>query len=270
MIPKLIHQTWRSETLPVVFQKMRDANIDCNKDFEFKLWYHTPGPPTIDEFIEKEYPDIYQIFQKAKYGVQKSDIARLAILHHYGGIYFDLDMLCLKSIDTLIDYNDNSVYIAMEPSEQTKRVFGKDNVLCNAFIAAPAKHELFKQALEEVKMLHARHGDAIYNIFNAFGADLLAKAMSSDALFKTCRFINRNLVYPISDPKFSELPSSQADAAMLKEGKYGNSYMVHYWIHSDFESKGLLEKFSYIDDKTIHENMLTFFRELYPANKHLV
>ena len=57
MIPKIIHQTWRSEKLPSIFQKIADKNKEINNEFEFKMWSHTPGPPDIDEFIKKEYND---------------------------------------------------------------------------------------------------------------------------------------------------------------------------------------------------------------------
>jgi mannosyltransferase OCH1-like enzyme len=271
MIPKIVHQTWRSDSLPIIFQNIYDTNKTVNPDFEFKLWSHRPGPPDIDEFIKKEYPDIYDIFNDAKYGVQKADIARIAILHHFGGIYIDLDILCLKSLSTLIDFDSENVYMALEPSEQTKKVFGIDNVLCNAFIVAPPKHPLFKRALEELKAMVKHHKTAVYNIFNAFGADLMSKSMQSDEnILKSCKFINRKLVFPINDPKFSDLESSADDAAMLKKGDYKEAFMVHYWIHSDFESKELLEKFDYKNDKDIHQNVIMFFRELYPSNKHLL
>ena len=269
MIPRTIHQTWRDDTLPVLFDKIKEHNENMNENFEFKLWAHSPGPPDIDEFIKREYADIYPIFEKTKYGVQKADIARIAILHHFGGVYFDLDILCLKPIQDLIDFNTNNVYVALEPSEQTKKIFNKENLLCNAFIAAPAKHPLFKEALEQIKHLYKTHGDALYNIFNAFGADLIAKCMSNDEIFNSCKFINRKLLYPINDPKLPDLPSSADDIRMIRSGDFGQAYAVHFWIHSDFESKELLEKFEYNNDASIHQNIYEFFKKLYPTNKHI-
>lgn len=274
MIPKIIHQTWRAVELPKVFEKIYEANKKLNSDCEFRLWRHSPSPDAdIDDFLKKEYPDIYEYFCKAQFGVQKADIARIAILYHYGGVYYDLDILGLKPLRTLIDFDsDNTAYMALEPAEQTKKIFGSDNVLCNAFIAAPAKHPLFKKALEEVKALVNRHGDNAYKVFNAFGADLIAKSIQSlkvEGSSASIKFINRNLVYPINDPKFTDLPTSAAEAEMIKKGNYGDAYLVHYWIHSDFESKELLEKFDYKDSETLHENILRFFRELYPNNNLL-
>lgn len=267
MIPKIIHQTWRATTLPTLFQKICDENKKVNEEFEYKLWSHSPGLPMIDDFIKQEYPDIYEIFSNAKYGVQKADIARIVILYHYGGVYFDLDVLTMKPLNDLIDFEGDSVFMALEPPEQTKKIFNNENVLCNAFIATPAKHPLFKQAMEDIKDLMRRNGEVVYNVFNAFGADLISNAMQKNG--NMAKFINRKLIYPINDPKFTDLPSSAVEAEMIKKGEYGNAYLVHYWIHSDFESKELLDTFQYDNSKNIHQNVLRFFRELYPSNMHL-
>lgn len=269
MIPKTIHQTWRSDKLPSIFQNIYDKNKSLNKEFDFKMWCHSPGPPDIDEFIQKEYSDIYHIFRRAKFGVQKADIARLAILHYYGGVYFDLDMLCLKNISDLIDFESDYIFLSLEPKEQTMKIWKKEDVLCNAFIASPPKHPLITEALNKIKVLFFKNGDNIFNVFNIFGADLIASCMT-DELQQKCRFVNRKIIYPINDPKFDDLLCSQTDILTLKHAVYKpETYMVHYWIHSDFESKELLENFSYDDTKDIHKNIYTFFTNLYPNNKFL-
>ena len=234
-----------------------------NDGIDFKLWSHSPGNPEIDIFIKENYPNIYPIFEKAKYGVQKADISRVVILYHYGGIYFDLDLLCLKPLKTLLDFESNNLYIALEPNEQTKKVFGKEDLLCNAFMATPPKHPLFHKALEEIIILYQRHGDNIFNIFNAFGADLIAKSMSYDDIYKSCKFINRKLIYPINDPKL-DLESTNNDINMIKSGNFGDAFTVHYWIHSDFESKELLDNFEFDNNISFHLNIYNFFKKLYP------
>ena len=171
-----------------------------------------------------------------------------------------MDILCLKSLDSLIDFDSDNAYIAMEPMEQTKKLYNNENVLCNAFIAGPAKHAFFKAALDEIKEIYKRLGDQIFKVFNVFGGELLLKALTSnDDIYNSCKFINRKLIYPINDPKFTDLPSSAEDARMLREGSYNNAYMIHYWIHSNFESRDTLEKFKYDDAKSIHKNMFEFF-----------
>ena len=268
MIPKTIHQTWKTNSPFKIFTKIMEHNKGLNKDYEFKLWHQEDGEYNVEAFLKKEYEDIWQIYEKCKFGVQKADIIRLVLIYHYGGVYIDMDMLCLKSLDDLIDFGDNNFYVSMEPREQTKKLYNDENVICNAFLAAPAKHPVLNQALEQIRKIHRVHGDAIFAVFNVFGGDLLAKAVLVENS-KDCKFVNRKLVYPINDPKFDDLTCSADDAIMLRKGTYDKAYLVHYWIHSNFESRDLLEKFDYDDKESIHHNVYTFFKKLYTDNRHL-
>jgi hypothetical protein len=76
---------------------------------------------------------------------------------------------------------------------------------------------------------------------------------------------DRELIYPINDLKFDNMPFTVGDWTKLKKGDYGkDTIIVHYWIHGDFESKELLTRFVPKNDNTIHENMYSFFSNLYP------
>jgi hypothetical protein len=80
-----------------------------------------------------------------------------------------------------------------------------------------------------------------------------------------CIINDRELFYPINDPKLDDMPFTVSDWKKLKRGDYGgNTIMVHYWIHGDFESRALLGSFVPEMNKTIHENMYGFFSRLYP------
>ena len=269
MIPRTVHQTWRSVELPLLFKKIHEINTKVMSNFEFNLWCHSPGSQQIDDFIKKEYPDIFEIYNKTKYGVQKADIARLAILHKYGGVYYDLDILCLKNIEELIDFDSNLMYIVMEPSVQTKTVFDKENMICNAFMAIPANHNITKVALDAVLDKYKKHGDTLFDSFNCFGSEIVTSAIMAGENFELCKFINRDLIYPISDPKLKALSTCKQDIAKLKTGNYQDAFMVHYWIHSDFESKDKIENFFYDNTCDIHQNVYRFFQNLYTDHEYL-
>lgn len=49
----------------------------------------------------QHYPHLVPTYQGYKQRVQKSDLLRYALLEHFGGVYFDLDVTCLKSLDEL-------------------------------------------------------------------------------------------------------------------------------------------------------------------------
>jgi hypothetical protein len=270
MIPQIIHQTWRDKSLPNILDNIYKYNVNINKNnkFEFKLWSHAPGEPEIDILLKTHYPELYDIFNKTKFGVQKGDIGRLAILYHYGGIYIDLDILCLKPFDNLIDFNSNKLIMANEPKEQTMKVFNDNNYLCNAFIATPSKHPILKSAMENIISLHKKFGDVIFDKFDIFGGGYIKSIINITAnnseLFQ---LIDTDIVYPINDPKFYDLGCSKKDWGRLKNGYYGSkAILVHLWIHCDFEGKKLLDKFVCNNDISIHDNIFKFFSELYPQN----
>jgi len=269
IIPKIVHLTWYSKTLPNIFENIIQHNKKLNTDFEFKLWCEKPGPPEIDNLLQNDYPDLYEIFLKCKYGVQKADIARIVFLYHFGGIYMDLDILTLKPLSELIDFKTNIAYLGMEPSEQTTKVFNNPNIICNAFMISPPKHPLFEKAIKNIKLLYVANKDKIFDVFNVFGADLLAHSIQEDSVFQLCKFIDRKKIYPINDLKFDDLSCSSNDVNMLKEGKYGDSHLVHYWIHSNFESKNLIDKFKCNEEEDINKNVYVFFKILYSSNKFL-
>lgn len=270
MIPKIVHQTSKSDTIPIIFEKILEKNKDVLSNYEFKHWYDNEGPLCIPIFLEKEYPQLYEIFKKARVGVQRSDIARIAILHFYGGVYADMDILFLKKIDEIIDNTSDFLYFALEPKEQSKAVFQKENMICNAFIVSPPKHPIISKCIDVILQIYEEQGDGIFKSFNIFGTDILSKAiMSLDNSASLCKVIRRELIYPINDLKLDSLECCKLNVKMMRENRYGDSYMVHYWIHSNFESSKLLESFKYKYDKDINTNVYMFFKELYQNNKHL-
>jgi mannosyltransferase OCH1-like enzyme len=269
MIPKIIHQTWKSDVLPNILDNIYKHNLKIHEgtDITFKLWSHTPGNPDIDNFLKENYNDLYNVFIKTKIGVQKGDIARLAILYHYGGIYIDLDILCLKSIDNLVDFTSDKLYMCNEPSEQTIKVFNNDNYLCNAFVATPPNHPILKTAIDGIIKIYNSYGDMIFNKFDIFGGNFMQNIVSHIINKNIFELINTNLIFPINDPKFNDLPSSKKDWNRLKNGYYGSeAILVHYWLHGDFESKYLIDNFKCDDNLSIHDNIYQFFCKLYPSN----
>jgi hypothetical protein len=266
MIPKIVHQTWCDNKLPKIFQEISNENKRINNDFEFKLWRDDDNEKVIEKLLEQDFPKVLEIYNKSKFGVQKADIKRIAILYYFGGIYIDLDIMFLKPITDLIDFDrNNDVFLALEPDEQTMKVFNKKNLICNAFICAPPKHAIMEKALKNIEKLYEDNGDRILNIFNSFGGDILAKSLMDEEGFK---LIKRDLIYPISDPKL-DIQRSENDIQMLKNASYNDAFMVHYWIHSNFESKELIKKYVWNHNVSVNQNVYLFFKMLYTENKYL-
>ncbi|KAI0304235.1 nucleotide-diphospho-sugar transferase [Russula brevipes] len=97
-IPKIIHQTWKSETLP---DKWKPVSEECRAlmpDYEYMLWTDASSR----EFVAQNYRWFLDTFDSYPYAIQRADAIRYFVLHHYGGIYMDLDIGCLRRLDPLL------------------------------------------------------------------------------------------------------------------------------------------------------------------------
>jgi hypothetical protein len=84
--------------------------------FEIRLW----DDELIEQFIKENYPFALQAFLNARNHAEAADIARYAIIHHYGGLYVDWDikLLSKKKFTELIANNPNG-FLVIDPVNQT-------------------------------------------------------------------------------------------------------------------------------------------------------
>ncbi|KAI5478283.1 MFS transporter [Pseudohyphozyma bogoriensis] len=97
-IPRIIHQTWKTADVPERWAKVRQGCLDLHPDYEYMLWTDESSR----EFIATHYPWFLQAFDGYPYPIQRADAIRYFVLHHYGGIYMDLDIGCRRSMDPLL------------------------------------------------------------------------------------------------------------------------------------------------------------------------
>jgi hypothetical protein len=67
-------------------------------DYEYMLWTDTKSR----DFLATHYAWFLPTFDAYQYPIQRADAIRYFILYHYGGIYLDLDIGCLKRVDPLL------------------------------------------------------------------------------------------------------------------------------------------------------------------------
>ena len=275
MIPKIIHQTWRDKNLPPIIYNLVSENIKTLKSQGYELMFWTDE--MILKLISEEYPHFYNIYKLARTGVQKGDIARILLVYHYGGIYIDLDVLILRDFGEFLDMNSDKLYITYEPSGQTKALYNSDKYICNAFFAANKNNNMLKMVVNNIPEYIKHYTENIFQKFDIFGGSyfktIIEKYVNMGLKNDVHIIEDRELFYPINDPKLDNMPFTVGDWAKLKNGEYGkDTIMVHYWIHGDFESKELLNTFYPENNKTIHENIYGFFSKLYPniAKKMIV
>jgi len=133
-VPTIIHQTWRdSDTIPMNWQQASNSCRSFHPNYEYRLWTDKDAR----RLIEKEFPCLLSTFDLYPYDIQRADVIRLIVLYVYGGIYLDLDIICLKSLDQLRRYK----FVL----PRTRPVG-----LSNDFIIAEPKHPFLLQVLNDL------------------------------------------------------------------------------------------------------------------------
>ncbi len=133
-IPKILHQIWIGpKPLPKLYQKFQSVCKALHPDWEYRFW-------TNKEAAELEF-DNKEIFYKTKSYDSKADILRYEILKRYGGVYLDIDVLCLEPLDELTE--KYSFFAGLEPPLTYKRP-----MISNAQIGTFPGNQLFDNALK--------------------------------------------------------------------------------------------------------------------------
>lgn len=98
LIPKIIHQTYKTEDIPSQWIESQKKCKDLHPDYKYILWTDAMAR----EFIREEYPWFLDTFESYKYPIERADAIRYFILSHFGGIYIDLDDGCERRLDPLL------------------------------------------------------------------------------------------------------------------------------------------------------------------------
>jgi len=111
MIPKAFHFIWISNDLQED-NDVKDNHLKVirsfgryNSDYELVLWKNK-GVRAILEKYKKIMPKAVElIYDDKTLLAQKTDIIRMIILKEHGGIYVDLDTICVGNFDDLLEHS---------------------------------------------------------------------------------------------------------------------------------------------------------------------
>ncbi|CAH6419929.1 Glycosyltransferase [uncultured virus] len=103
MIPKILHQIWIQgfDKAPSTLKAYSQGCKRINEDFEHMMWDET----AIRELLKRFGPEYLRLYNSYHVFAQKADFARYAILYVYGGIYLDMDMVCRRDLNPMLEHN---------------------------------------------------------------------------------------------------------------------------------------------------------------------
>jgi mannosyltransferase OCH1-like enzyme len=228
-IPKRIFQTHKSieyiQTKPTLQKALQSW-----KQFVPEFAYHFYTDEMCDEFmknvmVEEFGEEIYEAYKKLPIAVMKADLWRYCIVYKYGGIYSDVDTICLCNPNIFTMY-------------ETMLVCAPENHvhLCQWTFAAPAKSPLLKSIIElsitrimnipEIKGEHVIHyltGPAVFT-------DGIEKYLTENSMTV---FANKNEYYRYKNSAMICFLTSRFHNKMIKHlfaGQYTDG-----WYHERFQ-----------------------------------
>ena len=127
-VPKVIHQTWKTEKVPKHWLPSLNNWTSLHPDWHHVLWTDAD----IEAYIRAMHPSDWSIFEGLE-GIQRVDLFRYYVLRDFGGVYCDLDIMPVKAIDEAIA--SSPLHVGLVPSANSWGVY------TNAFMVSDTSPE---------------------------------------------------------------------------------------------------------------------------------
>lgn len=220
-IPKIIHQSWKNNQLTPSIREMADTWLEQHPGWTYRFWTDEDNY----DFVATYYLDFLLQYERYPTNIQRADAVRYLILLKYGGVYADLDMICLKNIESLLE--NKTCLFGLEPTAQCAR-FNKDKIICNAFMATAPEHRFFYHIFKLLMQFPIKQQRSLINVLDTTGPFLLTRAYDCFDQTDLVSLLSSSLFYPIATDERATFLSGTWNAELAK--RIDQAYAVHlYW-----------------------------------------
>lgn len=145
MIPKWIHQTWKSKDTNEKVDELRNSWISLHPNFKYSYY----DDVDIDKFIRRYFDNrVYASFKRIINGSLKADFFRYCVLYIHGGVYVDIDISCILPLtDGIIDFDIDELVTATDYQEKDYQSMNhtyRRDCIYQAFLCAQPFHPFMK------------------------------------------------------------------------------------------------------------------------------
>ncbi len=143
-IPNHVHQIWinldGSNSLPDLYVPM------VNSWFTYSSHsHHLHSHDDLIKLISSDYPQFLEFYHQVTYITEKSDICRYLLMHKFGGVYVDADMVCIKPLQPLLQSLKKPICMCLEPPDHR---FWNRTLIGSAFIASTPGLDLWLELID--------------------------------------------------------------------------------------------------------------------------
>ena len=239
VVPKLIHHIWfQGGKIPKKYTLAKRCG-EINR-CRVMLWTSEKIEGLLDN-----YPHYRELYRRLPLLIQKIDLAKYIILHHYGGLYVDLDVFCIKNVQPLLDrfpnleilcgllpYTNfqNNLIISLTQRMTNFYAFNRP-LINNGIIVAAPRTGFFRFLIS-----HIRNSLSKNTRYSYLNRDLYVMVTTGPAIFSWCiyqyqqKYPNATVVVP---SKYIE-PCIETNACDLS-----HAYFTH--IHQRSWGTGLFQ-----------------------------
>jgi len=150
MIEPILHQIWHPFAcldLPREWERFSRGWRRLHPDHRYMRW----GTEESRAFVAAEFPGLLGAYDGYASPMKRVAALRYLLLAHFGGVYVDLDMECLRNVEPLLAGQD--LVFASEPEAQWPRDRQQNGapVISPAFMASQARHPFWSSVVEELQ-----------------------------------------------------------------------------------------------------------------------
>ena len=220
-IPRNIFQTWSTKNISAEFNSLSETWTNLNPNYAYFLY----DDYLCDEFIKKHFDNrVYNSYVRLIPGAFKADLWRYCILYIYGGVYVDMDTICMNPIDTFL--NENIEFMTPIDLNPPNYNTGTHN-LFNAFIASIPKHPILLDCIYRI-VYHVENNIVPLSNLDFTGPGILGRAVniflqneSETSSFVGKEGIHNETIYLLHFEQGCEYVSNE-EQLILFQNKNGN------------------------------------------------
>lgn len=200
MIPKNIHQTWKTKEPNRSIDDLRTTWINKNPEFEYEYY----DDNDIKTFIGTHFDErINACYDRILNGSLKADFFRYCVIYIKGGVYIDIDISCEKPLTSMFNFDEIHLITTTDNWKNNK-----NDRIYQAFLGGEANCSLFMNAINHICTCieTQKHKTNIFELSGPTIFSKLLKTYMNDGIIKNdekCKFLKElTFVNPVNKKKF--------------------------------------------------------------------
>ncbi|PAA71557.1 hypothetical protein BOX15_Mlig026308g1 [Macrostomum lignano] len=198
-IPKIIHQTFPTKMVYKNYLPLINSCLTLNPDWQYYLWTDSDA----EALIASKYPGFLSKYLSYKDNLERADSIRYIVLHHFGGIYLDMDVECQRPFFPAL--SGLPAFVDQERQEQSNIFWSMPYSAMNSAMGSAPGHPFYQFMINAM----SQYGK-VGNAFESTGPRLLtakyaeycalSRKASNSAKLPPVALLESRVMSPLMDP----------------------------------------------------------------------